>query len=217
MSHRSHTTIPSLAAAMLGLLLVSCGSVNGQIDEEKTRGDQGPKLSQFAALPRGVTFEVVSVREMNSEESLERTPGDVIGLDVAVRLRLSTDEIGIRIWNPFDYDGVLPICRMVVVEDGIPVPLPSLGNFGGESRTSWILPPHSALEWESFDSIACDAAVRAFTVFLVSGSDDEVIEVVSEPYEALLAPEDHWKCNFKLDIRDPEAETRSLTKQSSGP
>ena len=206
MSRRAQTTIRSMATLVLGLVVVACGSVTSHIDDEPTSSRQEPELSQFAALPTGVRFEVVSVREMSPEESSRRTPGDVIGLDVLVRIRLSTDDIGVRMWNPHNHGWIYPISRCVAVEDGKPIPRPSLGNFGGGSRDSWILPPHSAFEWDGYDSISCDAATRAFTVFLISGPEDQIVEVVSEPYEALLAPKDHWKCNVSLEIWDPKTE-----------
>src|SRR2546430_14962737 len=45
--------------------------------------------------PAGMRLEVVSVRPMSTEESVRRSPSDVFGLDLVVRLRLSTAETGV--------------------------------------------------------------------------------------------------------------------------
>ena len=168
-SSRNHS--PALAC-LLGLVF----AVNAQA--QTGRG-----------LPRGITFEVVSVRVLSDEESRRRAP-DVIGPDIAVRLRLSNrDAAGIYFcaWpnqiNPLGYrvkqtnDGLVWLWGKAGEQSKSPGPKELA--FG--SATSWVLLlPFSAVEWEELDSTWRHGEKHAFTFFMKEDETSQPKEIVSD-------------------------------------
>lgn len=133
----------------------------------------GPDL----ASPLGVKLEVLSVRRMDVIEARRRSPPDVFGLDLVVRLRLSCN--------------AKPISLAVSKSPGVQLRFGSPS--GGEQATSpgladaavglpyeWIvMPGHSAIEWELLDAGGSGPERRAYTVFIADTKTARVREIVS--------------------------------------
>lgn len=149
--------------------------------------------------PEGVKFEVISVRFMGEDESRRRSPGDVFGLDVVVRLRLSCASKGVYVLTPKNPMHLLPEGHAVkIAENGIvwrygarnggeSTRSPGSERFCGTIPCEWVrLPSYSALEWEVLDVSASAAEVRAFTVFVRSSEQGASREVLSTSFNAPL-------------------------------
>jgi len=153
--------ISNIAVALLLLFMSLCSWT-----QDSVRGD--------------VKFEVVSIRRL-SEKEAERNNRDCIDCsDIAVRVRLSTGQYGIRFYGA--QDEANPATYMIDCT-GLhnrwmhgrnikewPISSPGLKEilFGDEGR--WILlQPNSVIEWEELDSTRFGGQVHAFTVFLRDG------------------------------------------------
>lgn len=162
-----------------------------------------PALAQSVALapPKGLAFDVVSTRRMSREEVASRTPPDVIGLDVVIRLRLSTTDRGVWLLVPKEPATLQPRVLAVKVEaTGVTW---RFGSRDGRSQSSspgidritestpmaWVaLPAHSAIEWEECDSSSTVAERRAFTTFIKDGRSGAPREILSGTYEVPVRP-----------------------------
>jgi hypothetical protein len=154
--------------------------------------------SQMA--PRdGVRLEVVSVRPLSEEEALKRSPGDVSGLDVVVRLRLSCSTNGVYILTTSNPLHLMPeghavkitkrglVWRYGTLTGGEAAFSPGSRRVCGDLPCEWVrLPAHSALEWEKLDVSAASDEVRAFTVFIKGSSQGGEREIVSTSFNAPL-------------------------------
>lgn len=145
----------------------------------------------------GVKLEVLSVRRMTEEETLKRSPGDVIGLDLIVRLRLSCSTNGVYILTTSKPVHLMPeghavkvtntglVWRYGTLTGGESAVSPGSRRICGEVPCEWVrLSAHSALEWEKLDVSAETDEVRAFTVFIRNSPQSEEREIVSTSFNA---------------------------------
>lgn len=150
------------------------------------------------SLPE-LRLEVASVRKMPAAEIKKRAPPDLLGLDVAVRLRLSTGGSGV--WflvsdNPLvveprghavSFEGGRILWRFGGTQGEKADESPGISRLATVRPTSWILlPSHASLEWEVLDSSSKNPESRGFTIFAKRNATDPPEEIVSEPFEALL-------------------------------
>lgn len=151
----------------------------------------------LSAPPPGISLEIVSVRPLTAQECTSRSPSDVIGLDMSVRLRLSVSERGIWYLASRDPVAVSPRGYTVRVSDygavwrfapptgGDALVSPGAVALMATVPSAWIvLPPFSAVEWEVLDSSALTQERRAITVFIKQQTTGEPIEVLSRPFDA---------------------------------
>jgi hypothetical protein len=161
--------------ALLAILLVLAG---------------GALLSAQQPPPDGVKFEVVSVRVLSDKEAAERSP-DLVGPNIAVRLRLSTTGHGLSFYGwknsvvPAGYkvqhtdQGISWLYGKGGTEKKASSPGLQAALFG--SSGEWItLPAHSAIEWEELDSTSFAGEKHAFTAFLKRRDADQALEVFSD-------------------------------------
>jgi hypothetical protein len=153
------------------------------------------------APPSGVKFEVVTTRVLSAEESMKRSPSDVFGLNLVIRLRLSCSERGLYFYAAKDPVSVVPRGHDVKLTEngivwrhGLPV--------GNEQRTSpgiemlnsigpgeWVwLPAHTTVEWEKLDSTTQVLEMRAYTIFIKERRDDTPREILSDSFEVPTTP-----------------------------
>jgi hypothetical protein len=142
--------------------------------------------------PRGVKFEIVSVRVLSESEAAERSP-DFIGPNVAVRVRLSTASQGVSFYGwknspiPAGYTvasngvGFVWLGRNhghneVGVSPGIQEVL------SGSSGEWMTLPAYSSIEWELLESTEFAGQKHAFTAFLKQGAADKPVEFISDTF-----------------------------------
>ncbi len=147
--------------------------------------------------PSGVAFEIVSVRIMSTKESLKRSPPDVFGLDVVVRLRLVCAGSGIYFLTTRDPVQLVPQGHAVKLTKGEVIWRHGT-SIGGESTISpgsgricdavacdWVsLPAHSALEWEELDVSSARRETRAYSIFIKQSSDGAPHEIISTSFTA---------------------------------
>jgi hypothetical protein len=137
--------------------------------------------------PKGIKFEVVSVRVISDKEALARLP-DVIGPNVVVRLRLSTSERGREF---FSYkDSAIPSAYRVQITDrgifwfydGKKASSPGIGGLiTSKDMSQWSgMHDHSAIEWEELDLTKYSGEKHAYTIFLKKG--DKPLEVISDSF-----------------------------------
>lgn len=149
--------------------------------------------------PDGVKFEVVSVRFMDQQESARRSPGDVFGLDVVVRLRLSCTSKGVYVLTPRNPVHLVPeghavkltemgvVWRFGTQSGGESMQSPGSERLCGSIPCEWVrLPSYSALEWEQLDSSSPATEARAFTVFIKLSEKDAPREILSTSFDAPL-------------------------------
>ena len=130
---------------------------------------------------------------MTAEAALQRGPGDVIGLDLAVRFRVETSDRPFMILVPSDpvslhplgynleYESDQPLWLTHTVSGGKASRSPGLKVISRATDTEWlIIPAFSAIEWE--DITTSSTATRARTVFLRSAPSGDVVEVASSTY-----------------------------------
>lgn len=141
-------------------------------------------------MPQSVKFSVLSVRLMKESEGLKRTPHS-FNADTVVRLRLSNDsDKGIYFltygesFEPLGFS-VKQTDKAIVWRTGREqksekspgVKVASAGE------PKWlILSPHTAIEWENFDSTLFQNEKHAFTIFTKVEETDEPLEVFSDFY-----------------------------------
>jgi len=153
-----------------------------------------------AALPPGAKFEVVSVRVLSEQETIDRSP-DFIGADVAVRLRLSCSALGFYFyaWG----DDVTPVGYSVKMTDQGLIwrnrmpshtdsqTSPGIGKLNAFLPGVWrLMSGHvrPTIEWEQLDSTAFSGEKHAFTAFIRKSEHDKPIEIVSDPYVVPAGP-----------------------------
>lgn len=143
------------------------------------------------SMPQSLKFSVVSVRPMKEGEASRRTPHTVLNTDIVVRLRLSNegskgiyfltysdtfDPLGFRV-KQTDKGIVWRTGREQKAEKSPGVK----ATYVGEPK--WLLlSPHTAIEWENFDSTLFQNEKHAFTIFTKVEETDEPLEVFSDFY-----------------------------------
>ncbi len=149
-------------------------------------------LSAQQDPPKGVKFQVVSVRVLSEKEAVDRSP-DFVGPNIAIRLRLSTNSQGLIFygWK----ESVVPAGYKVQRTDKSTSWL--YGKGGTEKKPSspglkavlfgsvgqWsTLPAHSAIEWEELDSTSFAGETHAFTAFIKRRDSDQSLEVFSDSF-----------------------------------
>ncbi len=143
--------------------------------------------------------EVVSLRKLSEEESRRRSPPDSLGHDVVVRLRLSTEGLGVWILvsdaplvveprgHAVRIDGEKVIWRFGGPQGELASKSPGIERLSAVRPTRWIvLPSHSSIEWEVLDSSSQTPERRGFTVFMKEKEGDPPKEIVSEPFDAIV-------------------------------
>jgi hypothetical protein len=139
--------------------------------------------------PAGCKFAVLSARVMSEQEVKERVPQDVIGSDIAVRLRLSCAETGITVLTEKEF--IWPVGYAVTISDGKVTWLsagrrnssPGIEPITKLVPCSWVaLLGYSALEWELGDSTLSKGEKHAFTVFIKQGKNGEPKEIISDSF-----------------------------------
>jgi hypothetical protein len=143
--------------------------------------------------PSGVEFEVVSSRIVDKHESIQRSPPDVLGLDLAVRLRLCSTAFPAYVLIPADPILARPLGYSVItvdgehlwrthtVQGGLSRTSPGLAVITRMSPTEWLLlAPGSCLEWEIVTGSDSEPPGTAYTAFVKESSfDAPVREVIS--------------------------------------
>jgi len=177
---RGYATISRISCFIIMALLLSAGFV--------AAAQQSP--------PAGCRFEVVSVKALSNDEALERTPPDVIGPNVAVRLRLSCDDAGLYVLTSKDL--LAPLGYAVKSTDRGVIWLsdkhgqqssPGLQKLTSIIPSAWFgVPKHSAIEWELLDSTTLGGEKHAFTVFIKQGEKGEPKEIISDPFVVPSGP-----------------------------
>jgi hypothetical protein len=134
-----------------------------------------------------VKLEVLSVRKMSSEEAARKL-SDNIGVDVAVRLRLSNSgrrTIYFYAWQnhitPSGYT-VRKTNGGIVWKIGVKESEVSPGIDPVIVGAWMLLEEGSAVEWEEFDISTASEETHAKTFFMKVGADGVVTEVLSEFY-----------------------------------
>lgn len=142
------------------------------------------------SMPQSLNFSVVSVRLMKEGEGLKRTLHS-FNADTVVRLRLSNgSDKGIYFLTYGE--SLEPLGFTVKQTDKGIVWRTGRGQksekspgvkvaYAGEPK--WLLlSPHTAIEWENFDSTLFQNEKHAFTIFTKVEETDEPLEVFSDFY-----------------------------------
>ncbi len=144
--------------------------------------------------PPRVKFEVVSVRVLSDKEAADRSP-DLIGPNVAVRLRLSCSGTGLYLYSlsdsiaPVGYS-VKWVNNKIVWRFGPPgddehPSSPGIEKAAFGSPGKWLLLSghvRPAIEWEDLDSTAYSGEKHARTIFIKQREGGEVEEVISDSF-----------------------------------
>jgi hypothetical protein len=136
----------------------------------------------------------MSVKLLTPSEAARRSP-DAIGLDLAVRLRLSCGDSGFYFytWG----NGVAPVGYSIKFKEGRTVWLNKMpghteqGTSPGIDKLNSFVPgvwrlmsgyEHAAIEWEVLDSTSFKGEKHGFTAFIKLHESDTPIEIFSDPY-----------------------------------
>jgi hypothetical protein len=133
--------------------------------------------------PKGIKLEIINIRVLSDKEQAIKTGDDDLGMDIALRLRLSAEN-GLEYFvfkgsaGPLGYMLQVQNDRMVWLYDHGKTKSPGLE---GLRYGEWlILPADGAIEWVKLDSTLNVGKKHACTIFIKE--KNKIREIISETY-----------------------------------
>jgi hypothetical protein len=135
-------------------------------------------------VPKGVKFEIVSTRALSDKEVILKA-GDQVGIDIAIRLRLSAEQ-GLEYFTfkgsiaPLGYKIQILKERIVWIYGDGKAQSPGIESLRyGE----WLLlTAPGAIEWEQLGSTWDAGKQLAYTVFIKEKEKNKTREIISDKY-----------------------------------